>query len=57
LTDKDGHTTLRLPYATENNGAVVALGPYRISEGDKKQLLTITNFQVQMGETLTLRLY
>ena len=54
--DAGGRARLRLPFATGANGALEALGPYRITGGDEAALLHVDELQVLEGRVLDLRL-
>jgi dolichyl-diphosphooligosaccharide--protein glycosyltransferase len=51
-----GLALLRLPYATSGNGAVRALGPYRIEAAGESQQLAVSEEGVRTGHTIRLHI-
>jgi SAM-dependent methyltransferase len=52
--DASGDARLRVPYASTGNGAVRALGPYRIEVDGKRSELSVSEEDVRAGRTLWL---
>lgn len=52
--DARGDARLRVPYASTGNGAVSALGPYRIEVDGKSSELSVSEEDVRTGRTLWL---
>jgi asparagine N-glycosylation enzyme membrane subunit Stt3 len=55
VADEEGQVTFSLPYSTGANGAVVAIGPYRLTDGKHEQTLTLTDAQVQKGDRVVVK--
>jgi hypothetical protein len=52
VADESGHARLRVPYATGSEGAVRALGPYRIALGDRERDVEVGEEDVASGRTI-----